>query len=215
MLDVLRPGLPFLRGLALLVLVGALPNPTAAEEPAKLNPFGKAPTGREDAIAGYLELSDGTILTGRIYLTRGKRLKIYDEKQKRQREVPLTAVQQIEGAVQKEWMEKEWRFREAASDQKVYTGQTYPAREYVHTITLGEGRTISGPLAEIVFLEPTPDSPGQAAPEPQRFLLNKRQKGEPGHDLNSLIYVRRIKLGDQAFEEGKRKAAERTAPRGT
>ena len=91
---------------------------------------------REDAVPGYVELSDGSIHPGMIYLTRDKRLQIYDEKLQRQREVPLQAVKQIDCSVKREWMEKEWRFKETTSDEKIYTGRSYPAREYLHTITL-------------------------------------------------------------------------------
>ena len=41
----------------------------------------------------------------------------------------------------------------------------------------------------------------------RRYLLHKRDKGEPGTDLKSLVYVRLIQLGPKALEEGKRKAA--------
>ena len=41
----------------------------------------------------------------------------------------------------------------------------------------------------------------------RRFLLHKRDKGEPGTDLKSLVYVRSIQLGDKALEEAKSRAA--------
>ena len=179
----LRGVLSCFGGAVLLVAVGCAGVALAqerAQEPPKLNPFGKAATARDDALPGYLELSDGTVLLGRVYLTRDKRLKIYDDKLKRQREVPLSAIEQIEGSVEKEWLEREWRFQEAASDQKVYTGRHYPAREYLHTLTLHDGKTITGPLAEIIFVEPTPDSLGQAPPEPRRFNALQAAKGRAG-----------------------------------
>ncbi len=186
----------------------------SAGEPAKINPFGAPQEERDDAVFGYVELSDGTVFAGRVYLTRDKRLKIYDEQVKRQREIPLRVVKQIECTVKKEWMEKEWRFKEAALNEKVYTGRSYPAREYVHTITLKDGRTIGGPLSEIVYVQPLGESAGAGRPQepPQRFLLNKRNKGEVGSDLKSLGFVRLVKLGDEALEEGRRKAKAQVSP---
>ncbi len=175
----------------------------SAAEPPALNPFGPATSEgqakRNDAVPGCLELSDGSIHPGMIYLTRDKRLKIYDERLERQREVPLQAVKQIECKVKKEWMEKEWKFKETTSDEKILTGRTYPAREYIHTITLRSGRTITGPLAAIVYVQASPQQ------DAERFLLNKRNKGEAGKTLKSLIYVKRIKLGEDALEDGKKK----------
>jgi len=187
-------------GLFLLVPLGAWPAGGSAggAEPEAINPFGPVRHEREDAIPGYLETSDGKVYPGAIYMTRDKRLKIYDQALKRQREVPLRVVKQIECTVLKEWMEREWRFKETTKAEKYYTGRRYPAREYAHTITLRDDRTITGPLAEIIYVRPyaDPTATGMRAPEEaKRFLLHKRDKGEIGTELKSLDYVRLIKLG--------------------
>lgn len=187
----------------------------AEQEPPVINPFGPRPTDRQDALPGYVETSDGKVYPGLIYMTRDKRLKIYDESLQRQREIPLRVVKQIDCHVKKEWMEKEWRFKELALDEKVYTGRQYPAREYLHTITLQDGRQITGPLAEIIYVKPYMPKPEpgskiyQPDVEPLRFILHKRHKGEIGQSLKSLVYVKCIKLGEEALEEGRRKAAAR------
>jgi hypothetical protein len=190
-------------------------NRVSGEEPTPVNPFQQRPAEREDALPGYVELSDGSIHPGLIYLTREKRLQIYDEELQRQREVPLTVVQSIECTVKREWMEKEWRFKETTSNEKRYTGRSYPSREYLHTIKLQDGRTISGPLACSVYLQPknaTSAKSGDASesdstPQPEQYLLNKRNKGDVGETLDSLLYVKRIALGKEALEEGAKKAA--------
>jgi hypothetical protein len=181
-----------------------------AAEPPAVNPFGSAASEREDALPGCLELSDGSIRPGMIYLTRDARLKIYDEQLERQREVPMPSVKQIECKVKKEWMEKEWKFKETTNDEKIYTGRSYPSREYLHTITLNDGRTITGPLSAIVYVKPQakkshPTDPSGEEPEAERFLLNKRNKGEPGQTFKSLVFVQRIKLGKEAMEDGLKK----------
>ena len=215
----------FLRTPHVLMLMSVLYSPASpmapGQEPPAINPFGPVRHEREDAIPGYVEMSDGTVYAGAVYLTRDKRLKIYDETLKRQREIPLRVVKQIECKVLKEWMEKEWRFKELALNEKYYTGRSYPSREYVHTVTLQDDRTISGPLAEIIYVKPYLDykatAPGGYRPEaePQRFLLHKRDKGEVDTDLKSLAYVRLIKLGEEALEEGRRKAARHRPKRKT
>ena len=67
--------------------------------------------------------------------------------------------------------------------------------------TLQNGQKIEGTLSGIVYVRADP------AAEPERYLLHKRDKGDPGTDLKSLVYVRSIQLGAKALEEGKRKAA--------
>jgi len=184
-----------------LVLAGAI---ARGEEPPSLDPFGPARKAvPHDAMPGEVETSDGTITRGLVHLTRDARLKIYDAAAKRQREIPLRAVRQIECTVKREWMERQWRFKGLAGDEKFYTGRTYPAREYLHAITLTDGRTIKGPLAAIVYVEPDDTAAatsGADGPERQtkRFYLHKRDKGEVGTDLKSLVYVKRIRLGEAA-----------------
>jgi hypothetical protein len=185
-------------GAILLTLGGLLV--VTAEEPPALDPFGTQPGPREDAVPGYVELSDGTIRPGSVFLTRDHRLKVYDDKEERQRQIPLPAIRRIDCGVVKEWLEKEWRFKENANDEKLFTGRSYPTREYVHTVTLANGRTIRGPLSGILYVQ------AEGADEPERFVLHKRDKGEPGMDLKALVYVRTVRLGAEALEEGKRKA---------
>ena len=170
-----------------------------ADEPPAINPFGPKTTQREDAIPGCIELSDGSVHPGMICLTRDKRLGIYDKQLQRQREIPLRAVKRIDCKIKREWMEKEWKFKETTSDEKIYTGRGYPAREYLHTITLHDGRTIAGPLSALVYLQPKRYSP-DGKPSAERYLLNKRDKGKIGEELKSLVYVKRIKFGKEAME---------------
>ena len=176
--------------------------PARCQEPPAVNPFATRDKTRPDAVPGYVELSDGTILPGQIYLTRDARLKIFDGEQQRNRDVPLQAAKRIECKVEREWMEKEWRFKENANDEKVFTGRSYPAREYVHRITLQGDRTIEGTLSGIVYVQ----AEGSNDREAKRFLLHERDKGPPGSELKSLSYVRVIELGNKALEEGKRRA---------
>lgn len=188
-------------GLVLAVLTATA---AVADEPPAINPFGNRSNEREDAVPGFVEMSDGAIHPGRIYLTRDARLQIYDRELKRRREAPLRVVEKIECQVVKQWMEKEWRFKENASNEKFYTGRTYPAREYEHTTTLHDGRTIKGPLSALMYVQP--DNGGT----PLKLILHHRDKGEIGSDLESLKYVRFVKFGDEAFQEAVRRAHEQS-----
>lgn len=199
----------FLLAAAALIAKGAV---AQEKEPPALDPFGPKETTREDSVPGYLELSDSTVHPGQIFLTRDHRLSIFDVKEDRLRQVPLQAIRRIDCKVVKEWMEDEWRFKENANDQKVFTGRAYPAREYLHIITLTSGRKIEGPLAGIVYVAPASrpraragEAEGEGEPA-ARFLLHKRDKGEIGTELRSLLYVRSICLGASALEEGQKKA---------
>ncbi len=185
---------PMVIGLILLENVLIL----AGQEPPAMNPFAPRSTEREDARGGYVEFSGGQVWSGKLYLTRDTRLKVFDSKLQRQREIPWQRIRQIECDVEKEWMEKEWRFAEAANDRKVFTGRQYPARLYRHVITLTDGRKISGPVSAIVYLQ-------RDGKETKKILIHKRDKGKPGYSLETLTYVKSIHLGDEALAEGRRR----------
>ena len=81
-------------------------------------------------------------------------------------------------------MEKEWRWKENANDEKVYTGREYPMRELETVLHLKDGRTLTGPLTTLIYVA--------NANGDQRFLLHKRQKGDPGMKLADLVYVKLV-----------------------
>lgn len=191
--------------LAGLLAAASLTAPLAADDPPPINPFGPRSAERADARPGYAELSDGTILPGQISLTQDARLKIYDRQARRLREVPLRAVQQLQCEVEEEWLEREWRFKENANNEKVYTGRRYPARKYVHTIALANGSQIQGDLSGILYVRMS----GRG--KPIRLLMHKRDKGPVGAGLESLVYLRRVELGDQALLDGLRRQARQPA----
>jgi hypothetical protein len=197
-----------------MILLALVTFPDAAEaqdDPPAINPFSQPDQTREDALPGCVALSDGTVHPGKLYLTRDLRLKIYDQQLKRQREVPLRVVASIECEVDKQWMEKEWRFKANADNEKVYTGRSYPARQYTHTITLADGRKITGSLSGIVYVDP------YGGGKKVRFLLHKRQKGDWGSSLDQLVYVQKIQLGEAAMRAGvagkERQEEEKSVPR--
>ena len=200
--------------LAALVLATA---PLWGDEPDALNPFDDKPATPKGAVLGCIELSDGSIHPGWVYLTRDKRLQLADDKTQQQREAPLSAVKQIDCVVKKEWMEKEWRFKETTSNEKYYTGRDYPSREYTHTITFQNGRKVVGGLSGVIYLQPLEYTPGATRTDDgrlaaERYILNKRIKGEMGAELKSLVYAKRIRLGKEAYEEGHERAARQETP---
>ena len=192
--------------MAIIFSALALTSSRGTDDPP--NPFGEGKTERSDAIYGAIRHSNGTLTRGKIYLTRGQVLRIYDPSKEEHRDIPLKSVREIRGLVEKEWMEAEWRFKENASDAKTFTGRTYPAREYAHTITLRSRQTIHGTLSAIVYVQ------ADGSDHPERFLLHQRDKGAPGTELSSLVYVRSIRLGAKALEEGRRKASRGSKTRG-
>ena len=137
-----------------------------------------------DAVKGFLVLSSGDRVEGAIHLTRDAVLKFYHAEKKTLLSLRLSELTHIEQEPTVERMEKEWRWLENANDQKVYTGKEYPVRELETVLHTKDGRTLRGELTALLFVV---NDNGQ-----QRFVLHRRQKGDPGQKLSDLLYVKLV-----------------------
>ncbi|MFW5798789.1 MAG: hypothetical protein ACOCXX_03940 [Planctomycetota bacterium] len=179
----------------LVLLAGAAWCPADEDPP---NPFGKPRTERQDARPATVTFSDGKVLEGDFYLTHGKPFHVFDTKRNAFRDVPADAVTRIDVEVERERMEKEWRFLEHANDEKVFTGKTYPMRKYVTTLEIVTGAKIRGNLSTLMYVK---DAQGKV----HRLFINKRDKGEPGQTLKDLVYIKSIVLHEKKDTDDQRK----------
>jgi len=167
----------------------------SAEEETPKSPFAKPGDGaadRPDAVQGRFVLSDGTAHEGRIYLTRDKRLEVFNTASQEWLKLKLSEISSISFAIESETEEKEWRWKEGGSDVKVFTGRTYVDRRYSVTVKLAAGGTVSGHVrGTVIYVEP----PGK---EPVRFFLRKDERGDWNRKPAEIIYVKEILLGDAA-----------------
>ncbi|NOZ23596.1 MAG: hypothetical protein GXP25_21175 [Planctomycetes bacterium] len=159
----------------------------AAQEP--VNPFKPRKKTRADSRPGTVTMSNGDVYKGQIYVTRDKRLRVFDTAAKLYRDIPLVAMKEIEITVEKEGMEKEWRWKEGGSNVKVYTGKAYPWREYLTTVTLTNDQKITGHLkATPVYVE--------TGGKKEKLIIHGKNKGELGQKLSDLVYIKKIVFGE-------------------
>lgn len=148
-------------------------------------PAGFAPRKNPEARQGKIHLSSGKVVAGPLATTREKPLRVWDDKDKEYRDIPLALIQSMEAKILWEREEKEWHFKETGSDLKEYSGKTYPARELQYVVKLINGQTLTGGIVAPLYL---------GDQDPQLYVLNKRQKGELGQRLKDLVYIKRVEL---------------------
>ncbi len=112
-------------------------------EPPK-NPFGAtitAPAGREARVL----LSDGSVLPSAVVRFR-KDLKVlvFVAETGERQEVRFSEIVLLRQSVLEESVEREWRWKEGGSDEKIYTGQSYPWRKYGVEIQTRDGLLLKG-----------------------------------------------------------------------
>jgi len=188
-----------------LASVGADPkdDPPVYEPPASQpangdrppNPFGPRTFDRKDAIPGTIELSNGELAVGRIYTTRDKPLRLYETRLKRFLPIPLRSIKTITGHLEWAREEPQWRWQEMGSDDKVYSGLSYPVLKVYYTLTLLDGRQYIGHCQT----QPLYVTRGK---ERARYILWQRHKGELGQILADLRYVKAVHFGEAAMQRG-------------
>ncbi len=198
----------------------ATPAPTAApaSKPADAattspHPFGKGDDfGREDALPGVMQLSDGRMLPGWLYTTRDKDFILYvvgdgtggaDTVAKPGgywRRIPFAAVLSITPVINEEGMEQVWRWQGMGTPEKVYTGEQYPTRRMQWKFHLADDTYVTGDLkGQPVWLQYKDVKVGP-------IVLNETVKGEIGQTLQQLIYIKQIivsrRMMDQVLAAG-------------
>ena len=167
-----------LRWVACLLWVGA----ALAEEPA--SPLRKqAPKGER---TGCVLLSTGEKLAGTITTTTGRPWRVFDRPSGKYADVDLAEVVRVDVAIEENTTEQVWRWKEAGSDEKVYTDQYYIWHKYLTTLELADGRKLTGDLQARVYVKTT---------EKKHDLdLHKRLKGPAStkHKLVPPVYIKEI-----------------------
>jgi len=177
----------------------------ATPTPPPANPFSQTDRfRRSDALPGVLILSDGKILAGGVYTTRDKNWQVWVESEKRWRHIPPILVLSITADVIEKGMEKQWRWKEMGSDEKVYTGRAKPIRRFRWRFHLIDGSTVTGAVkGQPVWIEAGAKRRGP-------FVLHERSDGQYGQTLEDLVYVERVVISRKAMDQVRaREQAER------
>jgi len=179
---------------------------------------------RDGRVRATIELSNGERDTGRLSLTADLGMTFYDTAAKEWREVELSELSRIDARPRAEELDKEWRWKEAGRDEKVYTGRTRPRRWLDHDVTLADGTRFTGHVkGTLVYIETDPEpaadkktegEPKRARPVKKRIVIRQYQRGDWGQTLKDLVYIKSIvveKPEEKAAPEGKKA---KTPPRG-
>jgi len=172
-----------------------------------------------EGVRGTVELSSGERVEGRLSLQQGLALELFDTEAKEWRELRLEELARLEARVRSEDLEKEWRWKEAGSDEKVYTGRAYPRRWLDHEATMKDGRRFRGHVrGAVLLLEETPrePDPGKPAagtsPAKRRFVIKQYERGALGQTLEDLVYVKAVVIGERPAAGGSPREGTPPAP---
>jgi len=169
--------------------------PAAPVAPAT-NPLGGADRFRRpDALPGVAILSDGTVHPGGLYTTLDRDWEVWVESEKRWRHIPPILLLSIQAVVVEEGMDKEWRWKEMGSDEKVFTGRQRPVRLFQWRFHLIDDSVVTGTVKG----QPLWIDTGAKPLGPH--VLHERSAGEYGQSLKDLVYLKRAVISRRAMRE--------------
>lgn len=165
--------------------------------------------------------SDGTVLTGQVALTSGRRFKLNvpkagqlkttdmitgaDVLYGKVRQFTFEPVREIRFHPEREEVRQDWKFVEktkynektAVADfrpaKKAFWGEAYPIRYLGCEVQFNSGETLTGHLYSAVFYLETEE-------KTLRIILRSKQRGDKGTQMNDLRYVTKIKMLDPGKE---------------
>ena len=160
---------------------------------------------RADAVPGVAILSDGSVLPGGLFTTRDRDFEVWVESENQWRHVPLLMALSIEAVVIEEGLDKEWRWKEMGSDEKVFTGRSKPIRRFRWRFHLIDDSAVTGDVKGQPLWVETPEK--RLGP----YILHERSDGEYGQTLAESVYLRRVVVSRRAMDQA-RKSAETQPP---
>ncbi len=139
-----------------------------------------------ERVAGKIVFSDGTVLAGDIRTTEGKPLRLIEAGTARRLDLALPEVYRIRCLLVSEEEYRVWRWVEDGSREKVYTGETYPKREFEAEVVLRNGDIRRGTLVGVLYVYETEGA------KPKRAILKDLDQGEVGEKLTDRVYVESV-----------------------
>ena len=153
----------------------------------------------KNALDGTITLSNQQKLTGKIFMTREKMLRLFDPKYGEYRDFKLDKFSRITINCVRERIEREWYFKEEGNPEKIYTGRQYPRLDFTVTVTFKKGsRKLTSNIArgQPIYIQP-------AKGKQKRYILQPYLRGEMDQTLEQLVYMKEIVFAEP--EDAKKK----------
>ncbi len=177
-----------LAGAACLLLL--LP---AAAGDAPVKPFGNAgkAAGRK---ATVIHAPLGRLAEATVEARADLRISFYAPEEREHLSIPFADLAALEVTVLDEGIEREWRWKEGGSNEKIHTGRDYPWRKYGIILEFAHGTRRRGRLDSGFPLTISYRDAETNERVERKFVVKPRDKGAMGRELKELGYIRRIEF---------------------
>ena len=186
----------------------AMPLAQGAETPGKgkdkpdhVNPFRTKGRRPKYAVPARITYSDGKTLEGWVWRRANAPIRIFDRKDKAHEDYFLGDLRRIAVKPESTTFERDWRWKNQGSSEKVFLDVGYFWDQYVTTFTVHDGRKPAGDCSGQFYMLLADDTR-------TRWYLYKRQSGrdkekKKREELAPLVYVKSVEFTDDFLKKPK------------
>ncbi len=131
-----------------------------------------------------IEMSDGKTLNGELAILGSRPLTMIPDGSSYERKILLEDIISISQIIEKQEMNRPWKYKEDGKVDKIYFDGTYPFMNFGTEVLLTNGHTVRGHIISLPFRF---KGEGQ-----KKIFLNKQEKGEIGQTMSDIVYPVKI-----------------------
>jgi len=171
------------------------------QEPKHINPFKRRGRKPSYAVPARITYSDGKVLEGWVWRRANAPIRIFNRKGRAHEDYLLAELKRIDVVPESQNFERDWRWKNQGSSEKVFLETGYLWNQYLTTFTLSDGSKVSGDCSGQFYIMLTDGTK-------TKWYLYKRQSGrDKPHDrrdkLQPLVHVRSVEFTDDFLKKPK------------
>jgi len=184
-------------------------------EPGHVNPFRRRAAFPKYARPARITFSDGTVLEGHVWARADKPLRIYNRAEKAHEDYFLSDLKRIDVKPEVEHFERDWRWKNQGSSEKVFLDTGYLWAQYLTTLTLADGSKVVGDCVAQFYIQLLDGKRKKWVL--YKKLNNRKPAGVPNkkrEEQQPLVYVKSVEFTDDFLKkpEGEKAPATPSAP---
>ena len=131
-----------------------------------------------------IEMSDGKTLSGELAILGSRPLTMIPAGSSYERKILLEDIIAVSQIIEKQEMNRPWKYKEDGKVDKIYFDGTYPFINLGTEVLLTNGQQVRGHIISLPFR-----FKGEG---PKKIFLNKQEKGEVGQTMSDIVYPVKI-----------------------
>lgn len=178
------------------------PDAEKGARPDPANPFGQKAALPKYARPARITYSDKRVLEGHVWLRFGAPVRIFNRAAKAHEDYFFSDLKRIDVAPESENFERDWRWKNQGSSEKVFLDTGYFWNQYVTTFTLTNGEKPAGDCSGQFYIQLLDGAR-------DKWYLYKRQSGgddrtkphKKREETEPLVYVKTVEFTDDFLKK--------------